>query len=641
MTLPARITAALGPAATAGLGSLEALRARLSLYEPRALLEAARARGLCVSVYRPFTNVPYERLPLGSVHADAAALSRALEEGEPGTWDAALDLLAALDDAETDRLAGAVLAARLDAWPELGERARALLERSKSDAALEGLLAGHRAGAPLRLDLASHPHPALGARLYEALRSSDAATFTPFVWPTVAEHDAMSAAERESLAALVRERERAAHASPEGRWVCTLLGALRRLDHAPSLPERAAMARAHPLLTLRRAALTSLLGLERPAPPEAASVLRASLTDAYTFDVGVFYVVRHEPERAFELLSPGLLGARSGGPAGPCARRVAATIVSELARDAHERGRATDAGSGPSCLAREPRWLELAVALEGDDELGTERLVRAFDARDAARARAQARAARPRREARGPLDALARYQAGAHEEAWRELQGAGELDDEPALRDVALAVARETMRRVRHNVELIAERLRKLGYAPPGPRVTPACLDALAAADLAYGPLPPSLFAFYEVLGSVSLAWDDEVHDKPTKTLALLARSEPLVVGSLEDGLAHLSPRGEPRQREPDGQPGAVRAARAPRPPVELWLAPDPSGGRPVHTRLPSHAADAVLLGERHRLPFVAYLRLCLAWGGFPGLERAPKRPRAVLARLTRDLEPF
>jgi hypothetical protein len=60
---------------------------------------------------------------------------------------------------------------------------------------------------------------------------------------------------------------------------------------------------------------------------------------------------------------------------------------------------------------------------------------------------------------------LERYVAGEHEPVWAELQalGAG-VRAEPLYSD-ALAVARETKRRVRHNVEALIPRLEAVGYA--------------------------------------------------------------------------------------------------------------------------------------------------------------------------------
>jgi hypothetical protein len=57
-----------------------------------------------------------------------------------------------------------------------------------------------------------------------------------------------------------------------------------------------------------------------------------------------------------------------------------------------------------------------------------------------------------------------RYQSGAHEAVWAELTELGTaIQDEPLHSD-ALAVAHETMRRVRRNIEILIPRLRQLGY---------------------------------------------------------------------------------------------------------------------------------------------------------------------------------
>lgn len=59
---------------------------------------------------------------------------------------------------------------------------------------------------------------------------------------------------------------------------------------------------------------------------------------------------------------------------------------------------------------------------------------------------------------------LRRYLAGEHEAVWAELMAMGpSVREAPHLGD-AWAVARETMRRARHNVELIIHRLDQIGY---------------------------------------------------------------------------------------------------------------------------------------------------------------------------------
>ena len=103
---------------------------------------------------------------------------------------------------------------------------------------------------------------------------------------------------------------------------------------------------------------------------------------------------------------------------------------------------------------------------------------------------------------------LDRYRAGEHEAVWSELAALGaDVRHEPVYSD-ARAVARETMTRVRHNVELLAPRLRELGYrfahpdevlVPP----TPELLERLDWLEAGAGPMPLSVRAFFEHVGSV------------------------------------------------------------------------------------------------------------------------------------------
>ena len=66
---------------------------------------------------------------------------------------------------------------------------------------------------------------------------------------------------------------------------------------------------------------------------------------------------------------------------------------------------------------------------------------------------------------------LERYRNGEYQQVWRDLVALGDRVRDPEHFDAAREVAAETMRRARHNVELILSRLEKLGYefttAPP------------------------------------------------------------------------------------------------------------------------------------------------------------------------------
>ncbi len=217
---------------------------------------------------------------------------------------------------------------------------------------------------------------------------------------------------------------------------------------------------------------------------------------------------------------------------------------------------------------------------------------------------------------------LERYQKGEHEQVWAELQGLGEaVRDEPIYAE-ARAVADETMRRVRNDCERIIERLHSLGYQfgvypdgiqgdfLPGP-LAPA--DEAARGDIqtlehAVGPLPLSLVAFWEQVGSVNLigrgaAWP----------MAL----DPLFVDPPAGGVSELDEM--PYQLEDRGH-------------FEASLAPDVfhkdhvSGGGAYAVKLPDPGMDFLFRNEPRGLLFVAYLRLAiLQYGGFPGLEAAAR----------------
>lgn len=85
----------------------------------------------------------------------------------------------------------------------------------------------------------------------------------------------------------------------------------------------------------------------------------------------------------------------------------------------------------------------------------------------------------------------------------------------------------------------------------------------------------------------------------------------------------------------------------APEHPPSLLMSADPlhkygiSGGAPYEIMVPCRAADAPLAGEPHTTTFVSYLRLCLRWGGLPGLGAYVNLPREDVAALTGDLPPI
>jgi hypothetical protein len=270
---------------------------------------------------------------------------------------------------------------------------------------------------------------------------------------------------------------------------------------------------------------------------------------------------------------------------------------------------------------------------------------------------------------------LERYVAGEYERVWDELVALGaEVREEP-LYSEALAVARETMRRVRHNIETLIPRLETMGYqfgygwasgrdflsGPPDPIFSPPppnVAEILAELEAHAGVLPLSLRAFYEVVGSVNFvgqppeAWTDW-RAVPDDVDALYVCPAEVALEDTETWQERYDYLRKDEWDPPSTDEEDIGDTRAyfalPR---ECWLVPiapdewhkyDISGCGAYEIAIPNLAADARLLTERHRTTFVNYLRICFRWAGFPKLERVPAAPATVsaLSVLTRDLLPF
>ncbi|HEV8192441.1 MAG TPA: hypothetical protein VGP82_13325 [Ktedonobacterales bacterium] len=277
---------------------------------------------------------------------------------------------------------------------------------------------------------------------------------------------------------------------------------------------------------------------------------------------------------------------------------------------------------------------------------------------------------------------LERYLAGEHERVWAELQALGEGVREPPLYPDALAVARETMRRARHNIERLIPHLEAIGYqfgyawavsANPqaghqhtvawrGPFLPPPPDTSMRLHELQtrVGPLPLSILAWFETIGEVDfvgrpprhwgLAGSDEfdvdgedvaassvpprlLDEGPTLEWCSL---DPLCSWPLDAVMAMADPAAaEPDPADPDSGKGY------------LPLTPDPegkyfiSGGGPIGIDVPNATADAEFVDL---LPFVEYLRVCFRWAGFLGLRDYLGPMGAIgedLSGLTRDLWPL
>jgi hypothetical protein len=239
---------------------------------------------------------------------------------------------------------------------------------------------------------------------------------------------------------------------------------------------------------------------------------------------------------------------------------------------------------------------------------------------------------------------LDRYNRGEHEAVWRELRLAPALD--ASAYDEALTVARATMRRVAHNAGVIAGRLEKVGWhALSGGLVTaPAPGDSEVAASIegfTGARLPPSLKAFWEIVGGIDFVWDYERGEPPTLlgVDVFVEAYDPLCVCAAHQ-CAYLIDEWRDRAEYGDHDNSE---------PWPIDLAPDAlhkantSGGPPYGILVPFAGADPIFAEEPHELPFVDYLRLCFRFGGFPGLKWSAERDhvRALLAHLTEGLLAF
>jgi len=226
---------------------------------------------------------------------------------------------------------------------------------------------------------------------------------------------------------------------------------------------------------------------------------------------------------------------------------------------------------------------------------------------------------------------LPRYQGGECEGVWRDLVALGADVRQPAYRDAAWAVAEETMRRARQNVELIVERLKKLGYRFHESRsvLIPASAKKRKLIERAERSglwLPISLRACLEVMGEVdlngshpALCFMDTEEGNPG------IYADPLQVTFWQlDEAVHDWAEADGEDRDPVELIVSMNA----RDKAGRGLDWEAEGGYVV--RIPNGVADAMLEGAPGGGTFVEYLRRSFQWGGFPGWERYEQRPEEL-----------
>src|SRR5215467_11134298 len=309
-------------------------------------------------------------------------------------------------------------------------------------------------------------------------------------------------------------------------------------------------------------------------------------------------------------------------------------------------------GSNREDRLSDPRWLDSCARHRRHPELGhaAREVLRLATPMGRERALREAKAAEapptpPRVRRDGNL--LKRYQSGEFEQVWRDIRSHERIDGE--FRDEVTEVAEAAMRRVVHNADLIAERLRALGWqallaehqdlrTPPKPSDRAVLARVV---EISGAPVPPTLLAFWGVVGGINWVWDynasvaqpDLGFELPPEEHDVLCVDAPGVVAYLFDEWIDENKRYEPDLVHP----------------FRIDLAPDYlhkaniSGGSPYCIEVPFPGADPLVADERHGLPFLDYLRLAFRWAGFPGLDRHAERHdvQDFVARFGEGLLPF
>lgn len=202
------------------------------------------------------------------------------------------------------------------------------------------------------------------------------------------------------------------------------------------------------------------------------------------------------------------------------------------------------------------------------------------------------------------------------------------------------------MLRVAHNVALIAERLQGAGWHSLGQmRTLPEAADEeriVQIEQITGAPLPPSLKAFWQVVGGVSWVWDYDQDSVPVIAGLPLAEidTDALLIESC-GSIASFCFEAWQEQKNVI-HPDLIG-------PFSVDLAPDRlhkmnvSGGAPYAIELPFLGADPFFRQDNNSLCFVSYLRDCFAWAGFPHLKYYVDQAaaRRFVASLGRELEPF
>lgn len=249
-----------------------------------------------------------------------------------------------------------------------------------------------------------------------------------------------------------------------------------------------------------------------------------------------------------------------------------------------------------------------------------------------------------------------RYQQGFYHEVYDELLELGENVFADATYEDAQLVAQSMMRRVRYNINLIISRLNILNYRfgagmwdigdeisleeklaiqndlPTFKSPEPETITYIKELEQLIGTLPLSLIHWYKEVGCVNLVGLFPSKGKQEFYPQDGSQLDPLLIYSVKFVLKIILDYKRRNVWEKD--------------PL-LPLSPDNlfkynySGSGSYSMKIPCKSFDAPLLREKHHTTFINYLRICMRWGGFPGIEQGNKLSSEEVRFLTNDLVPF
>jgi hypothetical protein len=189
------------------------------------------------------------------------------------------------------------------------------------------------------------------------------------------------------------------------------------------------------------------------------------------------------------------------------------------------------------------------------------------------------------------------------------------------------------MRRARINVERIHSVLNAQGYEFEHPDwawspAAPSDVEIVREIESLVGPMPLSLRAWYEIVGSVW--WTGRHPDWESfgpETDALVITPVNHILDECKEWMEDREERYEEYGRYFHVEISPDRLHKA-----------NISGGPPYAIACGTPCADGLVKEENRRLHFVPYLRICFQYGGFPAFEGYGSSDHDSLKRLTEGL---